>query len=78
MLWGGLGEILGAALGAQEGPKSSTFTEARKSRRFLAKKKVVEGKLRNQKIAKTENHDEPRRESLHIYEGLKRAVQNHS
>ena len=45
VLWGGLGEILGAALGAQEGQKSSTFTEARKSQRFLAKKKIVEGKL---------------------------------
>ena len=78
MLWGGLGEILGAALGAQEGPKSSTFTEARKSRRFLAKKQVVEEKLRNQKNVEVENHDEPRRDSLHIYEGLRRAVQNHS
>ena len=59
-------------------PQSSEFTEARKSQRFLAKKKVVEENLDNFKIADSENHDQRRRESLHIYEGLKRAVQNHS
>ena len=59
-------------------PQSSEFTEARKTSRFFNENKIVEGNLDNFKIADSKNHDQRRRESLHIYEGLRRAVQNHS
>ena len=44
----------------------------------FSKQTVVEEKLNNFKIADSKHHDQRRRESLHTYEGLRRAVHNHS
>ena len=46
-LWGALAAVLGGPWGRPGGSRGA--------------KKVVEGELGNQKVAKSENHDEPRR-----------------